>query len=234
MKYKDTILGIVVAIWFIASLFGFAVLMESENKWLAPAVGGQIFLILGVVFIGSRMAEHTFGFSDLLLFIFPVLGIVGIVASFILRFGSEEFLNICRYYMIYAFLGVFTLAGIIMLVAWYRTTIWLKRLCTLRVEADCINVMEQYKYVDGRRVITFCPVFQFYYNGTIHEVCNNVFTNLTDFQEDQIYEIYINPNKTEQFYVPDQNNQVGIWQLIMGLAFTVFSIIVMVLYSRVI
>lgn len=234
MKYKDTILGIVAAIWFIASVFGFAVLMESEDKWLAPAVGGQVFLILGVVFIGSRMAEHTFGFSDLLLFIFPVLGIVGIVASFILRFGSEEFLDICRYYMIYAFLGVFTLAGIIMLVAWYRTTIWLKRLCTLRVEADCINVMEQYKYVDGCRIITFCPVFQFYYNGTIHEVCNNIFTNLTDFQEDQIYEIYINPNKTEQFYVPDQNNKVGIGLLIMGLVFTVFSVIVMMLYSGVI
>ena len=234
MKYKDTILGIVAAIWFIASIFGFAVLMESEDKWLAPAVGGQVFLILGVVFIGSRMAEHTFGFSDLLLFIFPVLGIVGIVASFILRFGSEEFLDICRYYMIYAFLGVFTLAGIIMLVAWYRTTIWLKRLCTLRVEAECINVMEQYKYVDGRRIITFCPVFQFYYNGTIHEVCNNIFTNLTDFQEDQIYEIYINPNKTEQFYVPDQNNKVGIGLLIMGLVFTVFSVIVMMLYSGVI
>ena len=234
MKYKDTILGIVAAIWFIASIFGFAVLMESEDKWLAPAVGGQVFLILGVVFIGSRMAEHTFGFSDLLLFIFPIMGIVGIVASFILRFGSEEFLDICRYYMIYAFLGVFTLAGIIMLVAWYRTTIWLKRLCTLRVEAECINVMEQYKYVDGRRIITFCPVFQFYYNGTIHEVCNNIFTNLTDFQEDQIYEIYINPNKTEQFYVPDQNNKVGIGLLIMGLVFTVFSVIVMMLYSGVI
>lgn len=228
---KDTIIGIVAAIWFIASVFGFAVLMESEDKWLAPAVGGQIFLILGVVFIGSRIKEHTFGFSDLLLFIFPIMGIVGIAASYILRFGSEKILNICKHYVIYALLGVFMLAGIIMIIAWYRTTIWLKSLCTQRVKADCINVMENYRYVDGRRRITFCPVFQFYYNGTIHEVCNNLFTNFTDYQEDGIYEIYINPNNTEQFYLPDQNSKVGIGLLLMGSISIIFSVAGILLYS---
>lgn len=231
MKIKDTIIGIVALVWFLATFVGIIVVMESDNKWLALALGGQLSFILGIVIISSRIKEKNFNLVDGLLFIFPTLGLGGIVASLVIYFEMEPVIDFCKEYMVYAFLGVFLLAGLIMLFAWYRSTIWIKVICTQRIEAKCIEVKEIYKPARHGLRKSFCPVYQFYFNGNWHEVCNNVFFNLSKAQENEMYEIYVNPKNPNQYYEVIRGNATGIQLLIMGLVFTIMSVVVIILYS---
>lgn len=232
MKIKDTIIGIVALVWFLATFVGIIVVMESDNKWLALALGGQLFFILGIVLISSRIKEKNFHLVDGLLFIFPILGLGGIVASLVIYFEIEPVIDFCKEYMVYAFLGVLLLAGLIMLFAWYRSAIWLKVICTQRIEAKCIEVMEMFRSTEHGFRKKFCPVYQFYFNGNWYDVCNNVFSNLSKAQEGEIYEIYINPKNPNQFYELTRGYTLGIGLLIIGLIVTTMSVVSIVLYSR--
>lgn len=229
---KDTIFGIVLLIWFLASFAGIFVVAGMEQGWLIPVIMGQVFVILGIFFIVSFMKSGNFGYTEYLLFLFPLLGLGCIIGGFVFHYGGSEVISRFEVYLPYVILGVFVLLGIFTIGVWYRNTVYLVERCSQRIEAKCIDFKSQYRIIDNSRVLTFCPIYQFYYNGNTYEVCNNIYSNLADFRVNEVYDIYINPNKPEQFYQPAQNKRAAWGSLIVGTILIVFPSIVMVLYTN--
>lgn len=231
MKKKDTIIGVAFLVWFFASIGGMLYVIKIGQIWLFPAFFGQYFLVFGILGINSFVQEGKFGYDALWSLLFPLVGIVCIAASFVWHFGSEELWEKCMEYIPYAGLGLFVLAGLYMMGMWIRSRFLLEKICSQRVEAKCIEVLNNIESRNGSRTTTYCPVYQFYYNGNMYDVCNNVYTNLFCPEVNTVYEIFINPTNPTQFYEPTGNKRTGIIMLILGICFIVFPIFGMVMYS---
>lgn len=225
---KDTILGIVVLIWFIGSIIAMMWVGETENSWLMPAIFGQIFCVFSCIFIIPKIKERNFSKVDYLLFVFPLIGIGCIAYSFLKRYAGEKFWSACGsfFVLIAPFLGVsvFLIVGIILLIIGYKKVISPRRRCTLKIEAWCIEVKENWSIKNGRSYTTYCPVFEYYFKGQEYKVSDGIYTNVVSYNQGDYYNIYIDPSFPTIFYEPRRNIGIGAILLFMGVLCTSFPL----------
>ncbi len=106
------------------------------------------------------------------------------------------------------FLGaVFVLLGILMIVNLIRD----RKLCTYPVDAKVAEVILTRRKGRGRCTVR-TAVFEYYFEGKVYRIKDNVGTSEEKYHTDDIVELYIEPEKPEHFYCPknDMNIYTGI------------------------
>jgi len=229
---KNLIISIVFIVWFVASIAVMIYISKTGHNKLFLAILGQYLLVFGIAGISATVSSGEFGFANMPVLLFPFVGVVLIAFGFIMQYGSDEFKAKCIDDLPYGILGVFALIGIWLLCMCFLEGVWLRKRCTQRVNAKCINIIEMYHHsnLGGRRLV-YCPVYEFYYNGTTYQVCDNKYTNMVRPEVGYTYEIFINHNKPKQFYDPERSRKMNLVILILGIAFLSLSIFSMIMYS---
>ncbi len=229
---KNMIISIVFIVWFVVSVAGMIYVSKTGQNKLFLAILGQYFLVFGIIGIGAAISDKKFGFANMPLLLFPFVGVVLIAFGFIMQYGSDEFKASCMDNLPYGILGIFALIGVWLLCMCFLEGVWLKKICTQRVNAKCIDVIEMYQHSSsGGSRLVYCPIYEFYYNGTTYQVCDNKYTNVVRPEVGYTYEIFINHNKPKQFYDPERNRKMNMILLILGIAFVSLSIFAIVMYS---
>ena len=88
-KYSpmDIIISVILVIWFIASIAVMIFFGKTGRGGLVPAVLGQYFLVFGIAGIISGIKNKK---VNPITFVFPVVGLICIIATLILYFGAEN------------------------------------------------------------------------------------------------------------------------------------------------
>ena len=231
---KVTIKGIIVLIWLFASFFAIVSFGGTENEWLIWAVFGQLLFIGGIVFLRIVISGGNFRYVDLALLLFPIAGAGLIVGTFIIHYGREEVVETIILFIPYAILGLFVVAGLYMVIGWFRLKFPSDKGCTEKIKAICKYILEEEGGLGSVKKTTYCPVFEFYFNGNTYTVCNNVYTKWKEYGEGGHYNLFIDPREPQRFCVAKSEEIASPSLLIMGLLFVIIPIIMMVLYSSVI
>lgn len=220
-----TIFGIVFILWFIASIGG---LIYCSNKGLdALSIGifGQYFLVFGILALVSEIKKKNF---NLILLLFPLVGICAIAGAVIYRFGSEEQINALIGLMPYGILLIFFIIGVGLLIHAYRISIVKMRRCTYPVDAVCIDIKTRFRHKEGR---SYCPVYMTEYQGKVIELCNEIYSNTNKIKAGDTRRIMINPDDPHDFYEARQTRILTVSFLIMGLIFMgvpIFTLYIMI------
>ncbi len=103
--------------------------------------------------------------------------------------------------------AVFVLLGILMIVNLIRD----RKLCTYPVDAKVADVIITKRKGRGKATVR-TAVFEYYFEGKVYRIKDNVGTNEKKYHTDDIVELYIEPEKPEHFYCPknDMNTYTGI------------------------
>ncbi len=227
----ETILGIVLLVWFLGTFVVICSITE-DNEWLIPALLGQLFVVWGIVFLGKKIVARALEFQDSIWFLFILVGIGCIAASFIQRFGSEEVLDICLKIFPYVFLSLFVFVGAFMGRYNYQTKILSAREGMEMIEAECVEVRELLTEKKYGTYMAYCPVYCFHFKGNAYTVSGNVYVKRTDLRVGNKYKIYIDPYRPRWFHDPKQDIRAEWMPVIMWGFFVVFPIIVMILYTK--
>lgn len=227
----ETILGIVMVFWLIGTIVVTCSITE-DNEWLIPALFGQLFVVWGIVFLCKTISERALEFQDSFLFLFILVGIGCIAASFIRRFGSEEVLDICIKILPYIFASLFVLVGVFMGRNIYQTKILSAREGMEMIEAECVEVKELLTENKYGTYMAYCPVYCFHFKGNAYTVSSDVYVKRRDLRVGNKYKIYIDPYRPRWFHDPKQDIRAEWLPVIMWGFFVVFPIFVMILYTK--
>ena len=230
-KKKNQIIAIIFLTWFFASMGAMIYIATNGQTWLFPALLGQYFLVFGIFGIHSRISKEGFGYREFPLLLFPLIGILAIAATFIWHFTSETLWNKCLENIPFAAMGLFLFIGIYLLGAWLRSTILLQKLCTQRMEAKCIKINQHRRNNNQSGQLFYCPVYQFYFNGKVYQVCNRIYTRPARTQINAVSEIYVNPKNPTQFFEPNENKNLGLGLLLLRIMIILISLGAMVIYG---
>ncbi len=227
----ETILGMVMVVWLLGT-FVVVCSLTKDNEWLIPALFGQLFLVWGIVFLCKTTSERALEFQDSFLFLFILVGIGCIAASFIWRFGSEEVLDTCIKILPYILACLTVFVGVFLGGVTYQTKVLQPSEGLEKIEAECVEVKESFTEGKFCTYTVYCPVYSYYYNDKKYIVCSNIYTGRMDLRVGNKYEIYIDPYNPDLFHDPKQDYRVGIVPVIWLIIFVVFPIIVMILYTK--
>ena len=232
-KYStgEHILSVIFLIWFVASIFGLIFTAKAGYISLTLAIFGQYFLVFGIAALASTIKDKSF---KPILLLFPYVGLGTLVVGCILHWGSDSTKAKIKDMTPQLLLTIFIAAGIILLI-----NAFLKfkdsRKCSVIVDTTCIEVKTKrsntYSGPNGNYSNTlYCPVYEFYYNGTTYRVCDEYYSGFESTYEGESYQLKINPNNPNQFKTPlaESSGEV-IVSVILGIICIAMSTIGLVL-----
>lgn len=160
---------------------------------LLPYMGVGGGSIAGGVFLACKSIKK----KEYSYFAFPLIYIGALlsISGLILQCGNENqkkiFLSIFLLPLLYVTMFVFGVSILVGLLV--RNRKYAK--CTQPVSAKCVQIKN-----DIDEVGASCPVYQIYFNGTYWKVCNDEYIRMFVPQIGKTYEVYINPQRPEEFY----------------------------------
>ena len=98
--------------------------------------------------------------------------------------------------------AIFVLLGILMIVNLIRD----RKLCTYPVDAKVAEVILTRRRGHGRCTAR-TAVFEYYFEGNVYRIKDNVGTSEEKYHTDDIVELYIEPEKPEHFYCPKNDKE---------------------------
>ena len=98
--------------------------------------------------------------------------------------------------------AIFVLLGIFMMV----NLIGDRTLCTYPVDAKVADVIITKRKGRGKATVR-TAVFEYYFEGKVYRIKDNVGTNEKKYHTDDIVELYIEPEKPEHFYCPKNDKE---------------------------
>ncbi|MBQ7669673.1 MAG: DUF3592 domain-containing protein [Clostridia bacterium] len=119
-------------------------------------------------------------------------------------------------WVLYIVAAVMFLVGILVIVLDRRK----RGRCTVQVPATVVDIVrEVYKDDDGRKDISYRPVFE-YFTGytTIRTSPGTTSTRKRAYKIGEVYAIMFNPQKPEEFYVPGKSGATGTGIFLMVIA----------------
>lgn len=198
-KYSpmDIIISVIFVIWFIASIVLMIFFGKTGKGGLVPAVLGQYFLVFGVAGIISGIKNKK---VNPIIFVFPVVGLICIIATIIKYFGSEAVMSFVEKNMPYILMSLFLIVGIVLVIVAVSKYFGRKKRCSYMVTAKCVELRETAN--DGHMLA--CPVYEIYYDGRIIKLCDDVYSNNLDVRVGDEKEIFINPDKPTEYFAPEE------------------------------
>lgn len=221
---KDTIVGIVFVIWFIASLMCVVVFMNQPgSQWFGLGIMGHIFLIFYMLFTSSLLEDMSENAKknrrDFLLMIFPLIGIGLIVGNYIEAYSHKDVLKSNERSILYAVLGMVAITGFFFLSIYFVDMNKRKKQVSgfSKVNAQCIDILEKYEVKGGKGESSYCPVYSFYFMGNDYEVCDQIYSDKMRVERYSYYDLCINPKNPQEFYTQEPMGVLQIISLIVGI-----------------
>ncbi len=220
----DYVKGGLFLIWFIGSIVGIFVAINSAPG-LVISVFGQFFFVIGAIILYTGIRDGNLN-PVMLLFLF--IGLILIIYGIVLQFGNEATQGLFKKLIPYFGIGIFFVTGILCLITYFVRSAREKN-CTQLVRATCVEIKSRRRQTNtGNRVTqhyVYCPVFSFNYNGKSYEVCSNFYSLDVDAELGQQYDVYINPDYPKCFKEAGEALRQSSSEIGLGIFFTVFSII---------
>lgn len=212
------IISIIFLAWFVASLVGLIYFSNHQQGAIAVAIGGQYFLVFGILGIVSTIKSKDF---QPILLLFPVVGIGMIVGGFIYQYGSEEVLAYAEKHLPDAFLLLFFAVGATMVLSTFFNVKKKRTNCTYAMMATCVKVKTGWH----NRHRTYCPIYEVYFRGETVQLCNNVYTNIDHIAVGDQREVHLNPDNPTEYYEEIMLKKESLFLYVMGGAFVAASLL---------
>lgn len=189
------VISAIFLIWFVTSIGLMWYFSEVGKQLLILAIGGQYFLVFGIIGICSTMKAKSFHPH---LWLFPYVGVGMIVAAVVLQFEISIAGYSPGFICVLLFVNVFTLTGI----CTYIKCVADKKLlsaCTFSIQGKCVDLKHHYTITENsqghrRRIRTICPVYEIVYRGQTYHICNNNYTNFMNPKIGEYEGLKINPD----------------------------------------
>ena len=185
--------SVIFLIWFFGSILAMIFFAKNEMGYLAIGAFGQIFLVIGIFVTVSGIKNKNFNPIFLL---FPIVGLGAVIVSVISQFGTGAVLDALEDSVPYLLLGVFFIAGLIMMIMAFRLYFGNKMRCKDYVVGTCVEILEKY---DDYGELLVCPVYEANYGMQKLRLCNDVYSNVSDIDVGDVKDLYVNPNNPEEF-----------------------------------
>lgn len=233
---SSCILSIVFIIWFVASIGGMLYISKQDNKWPLLALFGQYFLVFGLVFLVNSIKNKKILGPEIIV---TLVGAICVYAGIVLpKATPEERENFTRL-VPFMFLGLFAIVGLIIIFnAIPKNKKPAITSCTTPVIASCIDI-ESYESSDGINTSTpiYCPIYEFYYNGTTYRVKGDSYSNYCNVQIGDRTGLLINPVNPYEYTIPDaissQDPMSNLIAIGIGVVFVIVSAIGIAIYYHV-
>lgn len=218
---KISIGGWIFLIWFIGSMIAMPYLF-SINPNYGVMMFGQYFLVFGIIFLKAAKKSE----ERVIPILFGLIGLSCIIIPYLMMKPEVDGIEINRE-IVFKLLCVcvFVLGG---LMAVFMPIIRIKNLkgkCTIEVEATIIKN----DFIYNGRHKTYCPVYEFEFNGKKYEVKNNQYTNIYVKPVGTIVNIKVNPDNPEEFL----GKEVGsIGSIVMGVITLIVSIPLLIIVLK--
>ena len=227
------ILSIVFIIWFVASIGGMLYISKQDNKWPLLTLFGQYFLVFGLVFLVNSIKNKKILGPEIIV---TLVGAICVYAGIALpKATPEERENFTRL-VPFMFLGLFAIVGLIII---FNAIPKKKKpaitSCTTPVIASCIDIESS----DGINTSTpiYCPIYEFYYNGTTYRVKGGSYSNYCNVQIGDRTGLLINPVNPYEYTIPDaissQDPMSNLIAIGIGVVFVIVSAIGIAIYYHV-
>lgn len=220
MKDKKTIvsliLSVIAVVAFIYSYF-------ADEYWAFIAAVGLSFIVYSIMFF---LADRKKGESKLkiTLIAMAVIGVYLMVTSLLWGIGPDDISDWINDRMwSFIFLTV-TFIGITLMIASLDLVLSRKRMCDLKVVAECVELSEKY---DGeRKVSTYSPVWEFYHDGEMKRIQREFYTNVKKWLPEvgEKKTLHINSVTFDDYYEDKPSDASSKVFLFIGLGFTVIGI----------
>ena len=225
---SDKLIGIAFLSWFVLSIVGLIVSAKVGQPGWTAILFGQYFVVFGMV---GLVSEIKSGFRHPIMIIFAVIGFWVVICGFLWQFGDEVLKENVVYHIPNMMAGVFMLVGIPLLVQIVVEKLEQKK-CTYAVQGKCVEVKWHYgSSSNGGSTKTYCPVYEYYYNGRTYTGSQGVYTNIIRVSEGEYREIFLNPDKPEIFYEKQMSRTFNVVSFFLGVIFVAVSIVVVYAYN---
>lgn len=215
-----TLFGILFLIWFVGSIvFMIRCFGNEENTGLGAAVFGQLFLGFGIVALCSKQKIGA---------IFAVVGGAMCGGGLLYHFGNAQIQTELVERLIPVVLcSVFVLVGVGMLFGAYMNFLKKKR-CTLPIITQSTYIDREIIHItkgsgDNSRtvpVLMWVSYFQYYFNGKYYYAdCEAIPATHPKPSLGDSRDIYINPDKPEEYWSKSTNRFEAIILLVLGMSF---------------
>ncbi|MBE5882517.1 MAG: hypothetical protein E7289_09495 [Lachnospiraceae bacterium] len=221
-------ISIVFIIWFVASIAGLLLTAKSGQGGWALAIFGQYFIVIGMAALVNEIKQ---GFRHPIVITFPLVGFTVAACALIWQYGSDALQEQLIAQIPNIACGLFAIVGLLCLSMLYVEKKEQKK-CTYVVQGRCVDVKQRVgSTTNGRANMIYCPVFEYFYNGQTYVRDTGFYTNLNNTWAGEYRDIYINPDKPEQFYEPGSSASAGYTMLIIGIMFIAVSAVVIWVYN---
>lgn len=217
MNNKKSILGVIIfLIWFLGSPLGMLV-FSSINIYYSIMLFGQYFLVFGLLFFNAK----NIIFENLLSII---IGLACIIIPFLMM--NPEIICVevrWEFIIVLLFDSIFILCGLRIIYTPLMKLIKKKTICNVEVSATIVD----HNIISNDSFDSFCPIYEFEFNGEKYIVNNNEYTNFGFKPVGEIVTLNINPNNPNEFL--DNDFSKYIFDIIMAIVCLGLSISILIM-----
>lgn len=216
------VLSILFLVWFVASIIGLIVTAKAQQMGWVAIVFGQYFVVFGFAGLISELKK---GLRHPIIVVFPAVGLSVVTCGLLWQFGDETMQENVVAQIPNVIAGLFLLVGILLLLQVIFAKLEQKK-CTYAVQGKCVEVKWHYsRSRNGRSTKTYCPVYEYCYNGQTYTGSQEIYTNLIHVSEGKYREIFINPDKPTVFYEKGVSRAFHTTAICIGIVFVIVSAI---------
>lgn len=217
---KKKIMSVLILVVFFGGILGAVIFKDIDQRVTAIFAGG-VFFFVGLLCI----IEQGLSFKSAPILIFCVVGaiMIGLPLWHILGEKYPESVPPLTDDLINEIAGLICIIiGVSIAVFPTLAEIHKKRVCTERVTARCVDIKSHYVSTKHGRRLVYAPVWEFEFYGKIYTADENDYSNIKDYEIDDIQEIFINPLDPQEIY--RKVSGTIIFAIIFGLLFSAFGI----------
>lgn len=131
--------------------------------------------------------------------------------------------------IVYSALGMFVLIGLLLIIIPIAKNLYLKKVCTVVVEAKCTELASSgFYYYDGR-CSPYIPVWEYTFDGVTYHEKEPTARNFALPSEGDYCELHVNPDNPKEFY--QETSPVKVLYLVLGLVFAGMGILAIILIT---
>lgn len=224
----EKIFSVVFLSWFVLSIAALIATAKLQALGWTAIVFGQYFVVFG---LAGLMNEIKAGFRHSIIIVFPVVGFAVVISGFLWQFGNEVVKENVVKHIPNMMAVVFLLVGILLLVQVIIEKAEQKK-CTFAVQAKCVEVKWHYSTSkNGGSSKTYCPVYEYYYNGQVYTGSQEIYTNMIYVGEGEYREIFVNPDKPTVMYEKGMSSTFHLMSLMLGVLFVSVGAVVIYAYN---